>query len=82
MNPVTTSQLPSMEDFLAYPEISPATLGQNVEYYADEEGGERYLDEILEVRDALDAYVKRARPVIQRLAEERRKRLAEEGQDG
>ena len=77
---ITDTQLPSMEDFLEYPEISPATLGQNVEDYGDEEGGEIYLDDILIVRDALDAYVKRARPVVQRLAEERRKRLAEEEQ--
>lgn len=77
MNTAAT-QLPSMEDFLEYPEISPATLGQNVEDYAGEEDGEIYLDDILKVRDALDAYVKRARPVVQRFAEERRKRLAEE----
>lgn len=61
------------------PDVPPALLIQNLEEYADTDDADIYLDDIRQVIDALTAYVEKAAPVIEQLAQERAKREEEEG---
>lgn len=60
------------------PGIPPSLLIQNLEEYADIEDADICLDDIRQVIDALTAYVEKAGPVIEQLAQERAKREEEE----
>ena len=63
---------------LDYPDISPATLVENLEEFADEDDADIYLSDIAHLRDVLDAYVKLATPVVEQLKEARRREEEEE----
>lgn len=60
------------------PDVSPSVLIENLEEYADTDDAEGCLDDIRQVIDGLTAYVEKAAPVIEQLAQERAKREDEE----
>lgn len=62
------------------PDTPPSALIQNLEEYADTDDADIYLDDIRQMVIGLTAYVEKAAPMIEQLAQERAKR--EEEEDG
>lgn len=64
--------LPSLPSLgLTYPDISPATLVEDLELYADTADADIYLDAISDLSAILADYVKAATPIIEQLAKQR-----------
>lgn len=64
--------LPSLYSLgLTYPDISPATLVEDLETHADTADAEICLDAISDLSAILADYVKAATPIIEQLAKQR-----------
>lgn len=64
--------LPSLPSLgLTYPDISPATLVEDLEVHANTWEAGIYLDAISDLSAILADYVKAATPIIEQLAKER-----------
>ena len=61
--------LPSIEDFVQYPDVSPQSLVEYIEEYSHDESVFDYLDDLISVAEGLLAYAGAVRPVLERIAE-------------
>ena len=61
--------LPSIEDFVQYPDVSPQSLVEYIEEYPHDESVFDYLDDLISVAEGMLAYAGAVRPVLERIAE-------------
>ena len=61
--------LPSIEDFVQYPDVSPQSLVEYIEEYSHDESVFDYLDDLISVAEGMLAYAGAVRPVLERIAE-------------
>ena len=61
--------LPSIEDFVQYPDVSPQALVEYIKEFSHDESVFDYLDDLISVAEGMLAYAGAVRPVLERIAE-------------